>query len=122
MLNVKSIHEKPSPADGERIYIDCLWADNSYTEFVRISEWRQDIAPSYDLWRFHFDPNHWDDYVRRYKEELQQSEKQVALQELAQKAGNGTLTLVYGNGNARHNNALVVKSILDEMVVQKKAA
>jgi len=122
MLQVKSIYEKPSTADGERIYVDRLWADNSFTEFVKITEWRQEVAPSYDLWRFHFDPAKWDDYVRRYKEELQQPEKQAALQELAQKARTGTLTLVYGNGDAQHNNALVLKAILDDMVSMPKAA
>ncbi|RMD97979.1 MAG: DUF488 family protein [Calditrichaeota bacterium] len=122
MVKVKSIYEKPSSADGERIYIDRLWADGAFTEFVKIADWRQDLAPSYDLWRFGFDPGHWEDYVRRYREELQAADKQEALRELAQKAAAGTVTLVYGNGDAQHNNALVLQSVLEEMSQMKKAA
>ncbi len=122
MVKVKNIYRRPTVDDGERVYVDPLWADGAFTEFVKISEWNKDVAPSYDLWRFHYDPNRWDEYVKRYREELLQPEKQAALEKLAQKAQNGTLTLVYGHGDAEHNNALVLREVLLEMLQQKRAA
>lgn len=122
MIRVKSIYEKPSPEDGERIYVDPLWANGAFTEFVKISEWNKQVAPSYDLWRFHYHPDRWEDYVRRYRQELQLPEKQAALQRLLEKAVNGMVTLVWGNGDAQHNNALVLKEVLEEMAEVKKAA
>ncbi len=122
MVKVKSIYKKPSPDDGERIYIDPLWANGAFTEFVKIADWNQTVAPSYELWRYHYDPNRWDEYVQLYKEELKQPEKQQALQELLQKALNGTVTLVWGNGDEQHNNALVLKEVLESMMPTRKAA
>ncbi len=122
MVRVKSIYRKPAPDDGERIYIDPLWADGAFTEFVKISEWNRSVAPSYELWRYHFDPTNWEKYVQLYKEELQQPDKQQALRELLQKAQNGTVTLVWGNGDEQHNNALVLKEVLESMTATKKAA
>ena len=121
-IQVKSIYKRPSPEDGERIYVDSLWANGAFTEFVKISDWNKEVAPSYELWRFHYDPENWDEYVRRYREELSQPDKQAALKKLLQKAANGTLTLVYGNGDEAHNNARVLKDILEEMAREKKAA
>ncbi len=122
MVRIKNIHEKPSPADGERIYVDPIWSNGADTEFVKISDWNKDVAPSYDLWRFHYRPDKWDDYIKLYKEQLKQPEKQRALQALFQKTRNGTITLVYGNGDEHHNNAIVLKQVLEEMASPKKAA
>lgn len=115
MVKVKHINAKPGPSDGERIYIDRLWCDGAFTEFVQIAEWNQDIAPSYDLWRFHSDPDNWDEFVRLYKEELNQLQRQQALRSLFEIAEKNVLTLVYGNGDAQHNCALVLKEAIEEM-------
>lgn len=122
MVKVKHINAKPSPSDGERIYIDRLWTDSAYTRFVAIAEWDQAIAPSYDLWRFHFDPQNWDQFVDRYHEELKQNDKQNALKRLFEKSQNGTVTLLYGNGDAQHNCALILQNILVEMSSRSIAA
>ena len=122
MIKVKHLNEKPTPTDGERIYIDRLWTDGAFTRFVKISEWNQQIAPSYDLWRFHFDPQNWQSFVALYKDELQQREKQQALKALFEKSQNGTITLLYGNGDAQHNCALILKEVLEEMRTQSVAA
>lgn len=122
MLKVKHIRAKPSPADGDRIYIDRLWTDGAFTKFVKITEWNLDVAPSYPLWRFHFDPQQWDDFVQRYRQELSQSDKQHALLQLHEKSQNGTVTLLYGNGDAQHNCALILKEVLTEMDSKSIAA
>lgn len=122
MIKVKHINAKPVPNDGERIYIDRLWCDGAFTKFVQISDWNQDIAPSYDLWRFHFELDKWDQFVRLYKEELSQPQRQQALQALFKKAENDMITLVYGNGDAQHNCALVLKESLEEISSSAVAA
>ena len=114
MIQIRHLHEKPASSDGERIYIDRLWADGAYTKFVKISVWNKDLAPSYDLWRFHYDPQNWDHFTRLYKEELTKPGQQVALQQLSEKAKEETLTLVYGNGDAAHNCAIVLKEMIEK--------
>lgn len=121
MIKIKHIHDKPSPDDGKRIYIDRLWADSAFTEFVKIDAWNQDVAPSYELWRFHYDPDNWLNFVELYKQELQLPEKQKALAELAELARNGTVTLVYGNSDKTHNCAQILKAVLEETYLQQQA-
>ena len=115
MVQVKFIKEKSLPDDGERLYIDCLWSDSAYTEDVKISEWKKELAPSYELWRFVFDPKNWDDFVKLYKEELQRPDQKNALREVVEKAKKRTVTLVSGNGDSTHNCALVLRDALQEM-------
>lgn len=116
MVKVKHLLARPSPDDGDRIYIDRLWADGAFTEFVKITDWPKELAPSYELWRFHGNAAEWENYCRLYRQELGAPEKKQLLQKLAQQAGQGTLTLVYGNGDAQHNNAQILKELLEEMV------
>lgn len=120
MIRVKHILAKPMPEDGERIYVDRLWTDGAFTEFVKISEWPLEIAPSYELWRFHGKPESWDTYTALYKKELEQPDSKEQLKALAQKAKKGTITLVYGNGTPTHNNALILKEVLSGMVMNGK--
>ena len=122
MVNIKHIAKKPSPSDGERIYVDRLWADGAFTEFVKISEWNQDVAPSYELWRFNSDPANWQTFLDMYRKELTMPVKQRALQQLLEKVQNGKVTLVYGNGDASHNVAAVLRDLLAEMSSTRKAA
>jgi len=43
-------------------------------------------------------------------------EKQALLRILAQKAQEGTVTLVYAAQDKEHNNAVVLKQLIDEMI------
>jgi uncharacterized protein YeaO (DUF488 family) len=113
MIKSKSIYLPPHPADGERIYIDCLWPEGLATRSAAVAQWLQEIAPSYELWRHHYDLNKWEDYRRQYREELQAADKRRALDALSQKARNGVITLLYGTSDAKRNNAEIVKEFLE---------
>jgi len=122
MIKVKHINAQPEPDDGDRIYIDSLWSDGAFTRFVKIAEWNKDVAPSYDLWRFHFHPDRWEHFVELYKSELRQPDKEQALMQLFEKSEKGTVTLAYGNGDAGHNCALVLKDMLESLRTEAVAA
>jgi uncharacterized protein YeaO (DUF488 family) len=47
---------------------------------------------------------------------LQEPCQREILRELSARATRGTVTLVYGARDDRHNNALVLKEIIEEMV------
>ena len=113
MIKPKSIYSPPHPADGERLYIDPLWPEGVTTRNAAIAQWLREIAPSYELWRHHYDTERWEDYKRRYREELQAADKRRLIDELKQKARSGTITLLYGASDAHKNNAELLKEFLE---------
>ncbi|NIR48940.1 DUF488 family protein, partial [candidate division KSB1 bacterium] len=70
MIKLKSAYTKRSKEDGRRILIDLFWPEGLKTHEAHIDEWLKELGPSYDLQRFHFNPENWDDYTSRYREEL----------------------------------------------------
>lgn len=112
MIKCKSVYDKPHPADGERIYVDRLWPEGISTRAAALGKWMQEIAPSYELWRHARLLENWDDYRRRYAEELAAQEKKDFLEELRRKANHGTVTLLFGTSDPQRNNAEVIKELL----------
>ncbi len=74
--------------------------------------WLRDVAPSTELRKwFGHDPVKWKQFQARYRKELR--EKKDAIEFLKQKSTEQTVTLLYGARDEEHNEALVLKCILD---------
>lgn len=109
-VHIKRAYEPPARADGYRVLIDRLWPRGMAKEQLALDAWHKDLAPSDALRRwFAHDPKRWEEFARRYREELQASEASVVLDELARRASAGTATLVYGARDEQHNNAVVLR-------------
>jgi uncharacterized protein YeaO (DUF488 family) len=82
-------------------------------ERLKIAAWLRDLAPSAALrtW-FGHDPAKWDAFRRRYRRELAAQGR--LLRELAAHARGGKLTLVFGARDPVHNQAAVIKEVLEE--------
>jgi uncharacterized protein YeaO (DUF488 family) len=119
MIRVKDAFAKPKSEDGERILVELFWPPELMTYYAKVDRWLKELGPSYDLQRFYFDKGSWSEYMRRYKEELQHPDKQALLAEIADKARNGSVTLLYGNRDPRYNNALVVKEVVEEHYLRR---
>jgi len=79
--------------------------------------WLHDLAPS-DVLRhwFHARPEAWLAFRKRYLKELTQPEALEALNRLYRMAARPkNLTLLFGSKNEQHNNAVVLKDLLDGM-------
>ena len=74
-IRVKRIYEDPSPDDGARVLVDRLWPRGVSKERADLTEWLKDVAPSTDLrkWYGH-DPAKFDEFSRRYRDELDDDE------------------------------------------------
>lgn len=92
--------------------VDRLWPRGVSKERLKIDAWLRDLAPSTKLrtW-FGHDPKKWDEFRRRYRAELEN--RRDLLEELASHARNGRLTLVYGARDPAHNQAVVIKEMLE---------
>jgi uncharacterized protein YeaO (DUF488 family) len=112
MIQLKRVYEKPSRKDGLRVLVDRLWPRGLTKERAAVGLWLKDLAPSTELrqW-FGHDPVKWKEFQVRYRKEL--NEKKDSLKELKQKSKSHIVTLLYGARDERHNEALVLKKILD---------
>ncbi len=116
-IALKRAYEKPSPADGKRVLVERLWPRGIKKNAARIDVWLKDLAPSTELrqW-FHARPAMWQDFRRRYLEELGKPEATASLQELYDLAGGRRkVTLVFGSRDTEHNSAVVLKDLLEGM-------
>ena len=111
MIQVKRVYKKPSRTDGLRVLVDRLWPRGLTKERAAVKLWLKDLAPSTELRKwFGHDPAKWKQFQTRYRKELQ--EKKDALKLLKQKSKERTVTLLYGARDEDHNEALVLKKVL----------
>jgi uncharacterized protein YeaO (DUF488 family) len=112
-ISLRRVYEPPIPEDGRRILVDRLWPRGLSKETARIDLWLREVAPSADLRRwFGHDPTRWPEFRRRYRDEL--AANPAALAVLLDVACRGDVTLVYGARDERHNQAVVLKEVLEE--------
>ena len=107
------MYEEPDKDDGVRILVDRLWPRGLTKEKARVDLWLKEIAPSTELRKwFAHDPNKWKSFRGRYETEIKHKDDLIKV--LNQKAREGTITLIYGARDEKHNEALVLKHILEE--------
>ena len=108
---MKRAYDTAVPSDGYRILIDRLWPRGVSRERAGLDEWAKDLAPSTELraWFAH-EPARFEEFRRRYAEELRAHREELA--ELRRRAREGTLTLVYSAADIEHNDAVVLAEVL----------
>lgn len=112
MIHLKRVYEEPSKNDGLRVLVERLWPRGLTKERAAVDLWLKDIAPSPVLRKwFGHDPPRWEQFQDRYRRKLR--EKKDAVRLLKQKSEEHTVTLVYGARDEEHNEALVLKKILE---------
>ena len=112
MIQLKRVYEKPSRKDGVRILVDRLWPRGLTKERAAVNLWLKDVAPSTELRKwFAHDPAKWKEFQVRYRKELR--EKKDALKLLKEKSQDRTVTLVYGARDEEHNEAVVLRKLVE---------
>ena len=112
-IRVKRVHDPASPDDGFRVLVDRLWPRGIRKEQLVLDLWMKDVAPSDALRKwFGHDPAKWEEFGRRYREELQQRPQQLDL--LLSHALSSGLTLLFAAHDRDHNQAVVLREVLLE--------
>ena len=112
MIRLKRVYEPPSGTDGARILVDRLWPRGLTKERAAVTLWLKDVAPSTELRKwFGHAPARWKQFQARYRRELR--EKKDALELLKRKSNEHTVTLVYAARDEQHNEAVVLKRVLE---------
>src|SRR5450755_142388 len=119
---IKRVYEPASRTDGTRVLVDRLWPRGVAKATARVDEWLRDLAPSDELrLLFHsrvesWQESDWHVFRKRYLKELSQPEPEESLRKLYLLAQEKKrLTLLYGSKNETHNNAVVLKELLEGM-------
>jgi uncharacterized protein YeaO (DUF488 family) len=111
-IRLKRVYEKPSRNDGLRVLVDRLWPRGLSKSRAAVDLWLKDVAPSTELRKwFGHDPARWEVFQVRYRKELQQQADALTL--LKEKCQTRTVTLLYGARDEEHNEALVLKMVLE---------
>jgi uncharacterized protein YeaO (DUF488 family) len=117
MVLLKRAYEPVGRRDGERVLVERLWPRGVRKEALDLDWWARDVAPSTALRKwFGHDPERWSEFVRRYRAELRQPDAARALAELVHRAASHTVTLVYAAHDTEHNNAMVLKDVIERVL------
>jgi uncharacterized protein YeaO (DUF488 family) len=111
-VRVARVYDDPSDDDGQRILVDRLWPRGFRKDDPRVGTWFKDVAPSKELrdW-YHHRPERFDEFVARYREELQHS---AALDELRTLTKSGVVTLVTATRDVERSHAAVLAGLLSK--------
>ncbi|MCH5225389.1 MAG: DUF488 family protein [Muribaculaceae bacterium] len=112
-LKIKRAYDTNNDIDGYRIYIDRLWPQGLSHETFHYDLWEKQISPSTELreW-FHADPtNRWEGFKEKYAAELKSNPAFGEFKKIVE--SHPVVTLLYSSRNEEHNNAVVVKEVLE---------
>jgi uncharacterized protein YeaO (DUF488 family) len=112
MVKIKRVYDPRERGDGERILVDRLWPRGLSRRAAAVDEWMKDLGPSHELRKwFGHRPERWSEFRRRYRAELRSHRD--ALAAIAGEASRGAVTLVFGARDAEHNQAVVLKGVIE---------
>jgi uncharacterized protein YeaO (DUF488 family) len=106
-IRLRRVYDAAAADDGFRVLVDRLWPRGVSKERAALDLWAKEVAPSPELRRdWHAHPERWDDFVTRYRHELDISPALESLR--AELAARPVVTLVYGSRDEARNHALVL--------------
>lgn len=110
-VRIKRVYEDATEADGYRVLVDRVWPRGVSKERAAVDEWLKEAGPSTQLrtWFGHV-PERFEQFARRYRQELDGSEAVKQLHKIVQE--HDTVTLVYSAKDEEHNQAVVLRDVL----------
>ncbi|MGI8434924.1 MAG: DUF488 domain-containing protein [Nocardioidaceae bacterium] len=107
-------YDKRVRGDGLRVLVDRIWPRGLTKENADLDEWCKQIAPSTELrkWYGH-DPERFEEFRRRYRSELEDTERAEALTRLRELAERRVLTLLTASKRVDISEAAVLAEVLE---------
>lgn len=110
-ISLKRAYETAEKSDGTRVLVDRIWPRGVTKDEADIDLWAKDVAPSTQLRKwFGHDPEKWSEFQKKYRSELKGN---PALSEIKKLTRKGHVTLIYAAKDELHNQALVLKQVLE---------
>jgi uncharacterized protein YeaO (DUF488 family) len=112
-VRLRRVYSDREPADGTRVLVDRLWPRGLARDAGKVDDWLRAVAPSNDLRRWYgHDPARFEEFRRRYLEELADPERAGALGRLRELARSGPVTLVTATREVSTSQAAVLADAL----------
>ena len=111
VIKLKRIYDAPEKQDGLRILVDRLWPRGISKEQAKVDVWAKEIAPSDELRKwFSHDRTKWEEFKRRYFEELKSNGEGVKT--LADEIMVRPVTFVFAAKDEEFNNAVALSEFM----------
>ena len=112
-ITARRVYDEPGREDGYRVLVDRVWPRGLSKDRARLDEWCKQVAPSTQLrqWYGH-DPTRFDDFVRRYRIELEHAEQAQALDHLREISAQQPVTLLTATKQLDISQATVLAQLL----------
>jgi uncharacterized protein YeaO (DUF488 family)/predicted ArsR family transcriptional regulator len=112
-VRVRRVYDEPAADDGKRVLVDRLWPRGMSKDRAQLDEWCKTVAPSSELrtW-YHHEPERFEEFTRRYLDELGHPERADALAHLRELSGQGSLTLLTATKSTALSEAAVLADLL----------
>jgi uncharacterized protein YeaO (DUF488 family) len=112
-IDVRRAYEKDPESSGYRVLVDRLWPRGLKKEAAALDEWVRDAAPSAELRRWYgHDRSRFDQFARRYREELTRAPASDAVAHLRGLARERNITLLTATRDVEHSGARVLRDYL----------
>lgn len=110
-IQTKRVYDSAESGDGYRVLVDRLWPRGVKKQDLDHDEWLKTIAPSGALRRwFGHDPDRFQTFAERYRDELADNEEFERLVEIATER---PVTLLYAARDREHNHAVVLAGAIE---------
>jgi uncharacterized protein YeaO (DUF488 family) len=112
-IRVRRVYDAPSADDGARVLVDRVWPRGLRKDAAHLTEWAKDAAPSTELrkWYGH-DPEKFQEFRRRYLDELSGRVQRAELGKLRALAATGPVTLLTATRAVDISQAAVLAQVL----------
>lgn len=99
-------------ADGYRVLLDRIWPRGVSKEDADLDLWAKDIAPSDDLRKWFHNGGDYDEFAKRYRAELKDSDAYADF--AATLAEQKNIVLLTASKDPKHSHLSVMKQMLSE--------
>ena len=115
-IDVQRVYDAAPGGQGHRVLVDRLWPRGMTKEALSADAWMKEVAPSAELrtW-FGHRAERWEEFRRRYREELDANP--AGWTPILEAGRHGPVTLLYSARDTLHNGALVLR----DYVVEREA-
>lgn len=118
MIKIERIYDYKND-NTYTILVDRLWARGISKDKVKINLWAKEIAPSTELRKwFNHDEEKFDEFSKKYIEELNNNENAILFLENLLEHEN--ITLLYSAKDKMHNNAVVLEKWIKDKIKNNK--
>lgn len=123
MIAMKRVYAPAVETDGYPVLAERLWPRGLSKAKARLDAWEKALAPSNELrhWYDH-DPEKWAEFQSRYARELATPAAQTLLDQLAARARQGPVTLVYASHAGAISNTAVLLRLVQERIAHTRDA